>query len=86
VADSTPGTLLEITVKPDQPEFRLGGVGGVTADAPAIPSQVGRTPLLSQGRYPDIWSPKWDLPQKLCGSCLSQKLLASIVYTLTCAD
>jgi hypothetical protein len=26
------------------------------------------------------------LPQKLCGSCLSQKLLASVVHTLACAD
>ena len=25
-------------------------------------------------------------PQKLCGSCLTQKLLASVVYTLTSAD
>jgi hypothetical protein len=25
-------------------------------------------------------------PQKLCGSHLSQKLLASVVHTLTCAD
>jgi hypothetical protein len=26
------------------------------------------------------------LPQKLCGSYLSQKLLASVVHTLACAD
>jgi hypothetical protein len=26
------------------------------------------------------------LPQKLCGSRLSQKLLASVVHTLTCVD
>jgi hypothetical protein len=26
------------------------------------------------------------LPQKLCGSRLYQKLLASVVHTLTCAD
>ena len=26
------------------------------------------------------------LPQKLYGSCLAQKLLASVVSTLTCAD
>jgi hypothetical protein len=44
------------------------------------------TPLLWQGRCPDIWSPKRGLPQKLCGSRLSQKLLASVVHTLTCAD
>ena len=38
------------------------------------------------GRCPDVWSPKRGLPQKLCGSHLSQKLLASVVHTLTCAD
>ena len=54
--------------------------------APAKPSRAGRTPILSQGRCPDVWSPKRGLPQKLCGSCLSQKLLASVVHTLTCAD
>ena len=27
---------------------------------------------------------KMVLPQKLCGSCLSQKLLASVFHTLTC--
>jgi hypothetical protein len=26
------------------------------------------------------------LPQKPCGSCLSQKLLASVVHTLACTD
>ena len=54
--------------------------------APAKPSRAGRTPLLWQGRCPDVWSLKRGLPQKLCGSCLSQKLLASVVHTLTCAD
>ena len=44
------------------------------------------TPLLWQGRCPDIWSPKRGLPQKVCGSRLSQKLLASLVHTLTCAE
>ena len=29
---------------------------------------------------------KQRLPQKLCGSCLTQKLLASVVHTLTSAD
>ena len=28
--------------------------------------------------------PKMAPPHKLCGSCLSQKLLASVVHTLTC--
>ena len=31
----------------------------------AKPSQVGRTPVLWQGRCPDIWSLKGGLPQKL---------------------
>jgi hypothetical protein len=30
--------------------------------------------------------PKQDLSQKLCGFGLFQKLLASVVHTLTCAD
>ena len=55
-------------------------------DAVAKPSQVGRTPLLWQGRSPDVWRPKLSLPLKLCDFCLSQKLLASAVHTLTCAD
>jgi hypothetical protein len=38
------------------------------------PSQAERTPLLWQGRFLEVWSPKWGLPQKLCGFCLSQKL------------
>ena len=54
--------------------------------APAKPSQVGWTPLLWQGRYPDVLSLKRGLLQKLFGFCLSQKLLASVVHTLTCAD
>jgi hypothetical protein len=55
-------------------------------DAEAKPFWAGRTPVLWPGRCPDVWSPKRGLPQKLCGSCLSQKLLASVVHTLTCAD
>jgi hypothetical protein len=55
-------------------------------DAEAKPSPAGWTPVLWLGRCPDVWSPKRVLPQKLCGSCLSQKLLASVVHTLTCAD
>jgi hypothetical protein len=49
-------------------------------------SRAGKTTLLWHGSCPDVWSPKWGLPQKLCGSCLSQKLFASVVHTLTCAD
>jgi hypothetical protein len=57
-----------------------------SADALAITFWVGKTPILWQGRCPDVWSMKRGLLQKLCGSCLSQKLLASVVHTLTCAD
>ena len=55
-------------------------------DAEAKTSWAGQTPILWPGRCPDVWSPKRGLPQKLCGSRLSQKLLASVVHTLTCAD
>jgi hypothetical protein len=57
-----------------------------SADAEAKPSRAGWIPLLWPGRWPDVWSPKRALPLKLCGSRLSQKLLASVVHTLTCAD
>jgi hypothetical protein len=56
------------------------------ADPEAKASRAGQTPVLWPGRWPDVWSLKRALPQKLCGSCLSQKLLASVVHTLTCAD
>ena len=56
------------------------------ANALAKPSWAGRTPILWPGRCLDVWGLKRGLPQKLCGSRLSQKLLASVVHTLTCAD
>jgi hypothetical protein len=56
------------------------------AAAEGKPSWARWTPFLCPGRWLDVWSPKRVLPQKLCGSCLSQKLLASVVHTLTCAD
>ena len=54
--------------------------------APANPSWVGRIPLLWQGRCPDVWSLKRGLPQNPCGLCPSQKVSASVVHALTCAD
>jgi hypothetical protein len=57
-----------------------------STNAEAKPSLAGWTPLLWAGRLPDVWSPKTVLPQKLCGSHLSQKLLAFVVHILTCAD
>ena len=56
------------------------------ADPEAKASRAGWTPVLWPGRWLDVWSLKRVLPQKLCGSSLSQKLLASVVHTLTCAD
>ena len=60
-----------------------------TKMAPVYPegkaSQARQTPVLWPGMWPDVWSLKMVLPQKLCGSHLSQKLLASVVHTLTCA-
>jgi hypothetical protein len=55
-------------------------------DPEAKASQARQTAVLWAGRWPDVWSWKRALPQKLCVSCLSQKLLASVVHTLTCAD
>ena len=66
---------------PRSPETKMA-----PADPEAKACQAGRTPVLWPGRWPDVWSPKTALPQKLCGSRLSQKLLASVVHTLTCAD
>ena len=58
----------------------------VPAYAETKPSQAGQTPVLWTGRWPVVWSPKRGLLQKLNGSHLSQKLLASVVHTLTCTD
>ena len=41
---------------------------------------------LSSGRWLDFWSRKRALTQNSCGSHLFQKLLASVVHTLTCVD
>jgi hypothetical protein len=56
------------------------------ADPEAKASQAGQTPVLWLGSWPDVWSRKTVLPQKLCVSRLFQKLLAFVVHTLTCAD
>jgi hypothetical protein len=56
------------------------------ADGPATPSWALKTPLLWQRRCPNVWSLKRVLLQKLCGSRLSQKLLASVLHTLTSTD
>ena len=48
------------------------------------PPRADTYPLL--GKVPDVSSLKRGLPQKLCGSRLSQKLLASVVHTLICAE
>jgi hypothetical protein len=44
-------------------------------------SPPGQTPLLYRRRYPDVWSPKRVMSQKLCRFC---NLLA--VGELTCTD
>jgi hypothetical protein len=56
------------------------------ADAEGKPFRARWTPVLWPGMWPDVWSPKRALSQELCGSRLPQKLLASVVHTLTCAD
>ena len=74
-------TLTCVDYFPRSPETKMA-----LPDPEAKASQAGWTPVLWPGRWPDVWSPKMVLPQKLCGSHLSQKLLASVVHTLTCAD
>jgi hypothetical protein len=55
-------------------------------NAEGNPSWAGWTPILWPGMWLDVWSLKRALPQKLCVSRLSQKLFASVVHTLACAD
>jgi hypothetical protein len=50
----------------------------------AVPGGADTSPL--SGKVLGCLEPKWGLPQKLCGFCLSQKLLNSVVHTLTCTD
>jgi hypothetical protein len=47
-------------------------------DPEAKASQARGTPVLWPGRWSDVWSLKRALPQKLCGSSLSQNLSASV--------
>ena len=74
-------TLTCVDYFPQCPETKMA-----PTDPEAKASQAGWTSVLWPGRWPDVWSPKTALPQELCGSCVSQKLLASVVHTLTCAD
>ena len=67
------------TLSPVQTTFWWSpGTKMASADPEAKASGAGRTPVLWVGRWSDVWSPKRTLPQKLCGSCLSQKLSASV--------
>jgi hypothetical protein len=49
-------------------------------------SRAGQTPVLWPRGWSDVCGPKRVLPQRLFGSRLSQKLSASVVHTVTCAD
>ena len=62
------------------------GTKMATANPEAKASWAGQTLVLWPRGWLDVWSPKREVPQKLCGSHLSQKLLVSVVHTLTCAD
>ena len=50
------------------------------------PHELGGDTSLLPGKVPGCLEPKTGLPQKLCDFCLFQKLLASVVHPLTCAD
>ena len=56
----------------------------------AKPSQVEWTPLLWQGRCPDVWSPKRSLPQKLSsmdlGGVCQLSTQSDLVLALTRRD
>jgi hypothetical protein len=54
--------------------------------APAGRALSRQTPLLCQGRCPDVWSSKLGLSQKLGSFCLSLDLCASAVCTHTCEE
>ena len=58
--------------------------GSPRCSSKALPDGVDTSPLA--GKMPGCLELKRGLPQKLCGFCLSQKLLASVVHTRTCAD
>jgi hypothetical protein len=49
-----------------------------SADPESKASWAGQIPVLWPGRWSGVWNPKRALPQKLCGSRLSQKLSASV--------
>jgi hypothetical protein len=66
--------------------LRSPGTKMTPADPEARATPAGQSPDLWPGRWPDVWSLKMVLPQKLCGSPLSQNLLASVVHTLACTD
>ena len=57
-----------------------------SSDPEAKTSRPGWISFFWPGRWPGILSLKMVLPQKLCGSRLSQNLLTSVVHTLACAD
>jgi hypothetical protein len=59
--------------------WRSPGTKMAPGVAEVKPSRAERAPVLWLGRWPDVWSLKRALPQQLCGSRLSQKLLASVV-------
>jgi hypothetical protein len=67
------------TLSPVQTNFRWSpGTKMASTNPEAKASQDGRTLVLWPGWWSDVWSPKRALPQKLYGSCLSQKLSASV--------
>ena len=59
----------------------ISDVSGTQDGSPQVlpQSPPGRTPVLWQGRCPDVWSPKQGLSQKLCSFCSPHSHLCRLI-------
>jgi hypothetical protein len=58
--------------------------GSPRCSGKALPGKADTSPLAR--KVPRCLEPETGSAQKLCGFCLSQKLLTSVVHTLTCTE